>query len=179
MFSLNFHSVDGFSFIFLDLTAPIFAGSPPIVSGDEEVADGQEIVRQFLLGSLRFTLVVDHDFRTVEPAELFDEFKSVPTDPILVGDNNLVDNSLVDSFQKGPKLLPPVVERRPHLLESCVERIVTLEEFHLSSQVKSLFGGTNPGVDVAFPLCKLLVLPRASPRHQRSCISSFPHRRVA
>lgn len=71
--------------------------------------------------------MVDHDFRVVEPAEIFDEFKSVPTEPIPVGDNNLLDITSVDASQKGLKVLSLVVESGADVFESLMVRITLLE----------------------------------------------------
>jgi len=83
---------------------------------------------------------VNHDFRAVELAEGFEKFKSVPTEPISVGHNNLFDISRVDTSQKGLKVLAPVVEPRTDVLESCMVRVTFLEGRDLSFEVTGLFG---------------------------------------
>jgi len=138
-----FHSCDGSSFIFRALTTLTlfgFAAAVPVVPRDKEIADGQEIFRQFLLCSLSFWLVFDHDFRAVEVAERFEEFKSVPTESVPVGDNNLLDIASVDASQKGFKVLPFVVESTTDIFESFVVRITLLEFGDLSLEVTGLFG---------------------------------------
>jgi len=112
-----------------------FAAAVPVVPRDEEIADGQEILSEFLLRSLSFWLVLDHDFRAVVFAERFEQFKSVPTEPISVGDNNLLDISSVDASQKGLKVLSFVVEPAANVFESFVVRITLLEFRNLSLEV--------------------------------------------
>ena len=94
-------------------------------------------------------MVLDHDFRAVVFAERFEQFKSVPTEPVSVGDNNLLDISSVDAFQKGLKVLSFVVESATGVLESLVVRITLLEFGDLSLEVTGLLGGADPRIDVA------------------------------
>ena len=92
---------------------------------------------------------MDHDFRVVELTERFEEFKSVPTQPVPVGDNNLLDIASVDASQKGLKVLSFVVESGADVLESLMVRIILLEVGDLSFEVACLLGRTDPRIDVA------------------------------
>lgn len=94
-------------------------------------------------------MVLDHDFRAVVFTERFEQFKSVPTEPVSVGDNNLLDISSVDAFQKGLKVLSFIVESATGVLESLVVRITLLEFGDLSLEVTGLLGGADPRIDVA------------------------------
>jgi len=81
---------------------------------------------------------MDHDFRVVEFTERFDEFKSVPTESIAVGDNNFVDISAVDEFQKGLKVFAFVVETGTNVFVSLMVWVRFLEDFDLSIEVPRL-----------------------------------------
>ncbi|CAM9135940.1 unnamed protein product [Sphacelaria rigidula] len=100
-----FHFCDGNSSSFLPPTT-----SSSVVSGDEEVTHGKEIFGKFCAVVGSFSRTRNHDLRPVVFAEQLEEFKSVPTEPILVGDDNLSDNLSEDSVQNGFKALSPEVE---------------------------------------------------------------------
>lgn len=93
--------------------------------------------------------MVNQDLRAVVVAQRLDEFKSVPAEPISVGDDNLLDISSVDASQKGLEVLSLVVEPRPDVFESLVVRIILFEELDLSLEVRGLLGRTDPCIDVA------------------------------
>jgi len=104
--------------IFLALTSlKLFRASLSSVARDEQITDGQETFRQFLLGPLGLWTVVDHDLLVMP----LDEFKSVPADPRGVGRVNLLDTSRADVFQKGPS----VSDVGAGVVESLVVRVTS------------------------------------------------------
>ena len=114
----SFHARDGFSLIFLALTSlKLFSASLSSVARDEEITEGHETFRQFMAVPLFFWTVVDHDLLVMP----LDEFKSVPTDPKVVGRVNLPDISRADVFQNGPS----VSDVGADVLESLVVRLTS------------------------------------------------------
>lgn len=83
----------------------------------------------------------------MEFAERLDEFNSVPTEPISVGDNNFLDISRVDAFQKGLKVLAFVVESQTDVFQSRVVQITSLEGCHLLLEVFGVFGRADSCID--------------------------------
>lgn len=97
-----------------------------------------------------FSRIRNHDLRPVVFAKQLEEFKSVPTEPIFVGDDNLSDNLSEDSVQNGLKALPPEIEPGTDVFVDDVTGIFFFEALHLPFEVFSLLGAGDPCVDDFF-----------------------------
>lgn len=131
--------------------------SSPVISGNKEVTDGKQILGKFCVVVGSFFRTRNHDFRPVVFAEQLEEFKSVPTEPISVGDDNLSDNLSEDAVQKGLKTLPPEVEPRTDVFVDDMAGVLFLEAVYLPIEVFFLFGTGDSCVDDFFLLFRCFV----------------------
>ena len=148
-----------------DLSSSLAASSSAsaVVPGDKEVADDKEICGESILASsvsVSFCDIVNHDFRAMMPTDGLDEFKSVASEPVSVGNDNLSDIAATDGFHHGSKPWPLVVEARPDVLVDRVVRVRPLEFLALSPEVP-------PRFPIAFSS------PQGGPRRLR-CESALP-----
>ena len=87
----------------------VLPSSSPIVLGNEEVDDCQEIFGEFLFGTC-FLTVVNHESHFKAPAKEVEEIESKPAEPVFVGNHKLLDTAVDDKFQKGLQTLSVEVE---------------------------------------------------------------------
>ncbi len=140
----------GSSLILLErLNCPL-VGPEPVEPAAENVDNGEEVVDELGLGT-RSLLIEDHEAATVSVAQVLEEVEAEATEPIPVGNHNLLDSSAADSVHQGEESPPSEVDPGPDVGDDLVPWTGLEEGPLLALEVLLLLGGADSAVDDPSP----------------------------
>ena len=121
------------------------------MGSNEDCGNGKEVGSEVMF--VLFMVALNHEFSA---SLLEDELKEVASNsckPVSVGNHNLRDHPIEHLFQNGFQTFSLEVDSGGDIADDDVGRVRFFEIFNLASEIASLLGGTNAGVDVCVFAC--------------------------
>lgn len=136
------------TFLILSPTLSVFGASSAVGSGGEVVKDSKDIFGQFSgVGFFSTTRGSENcDLSIVEGADGFEEFESVSTEPVFMGNHNLLDRTLANPFQNSRKSFPSVVEPASNVADDLFTGTRSFDIFDLAFEVVFLLMRGDSGI---------------------------------